>query len=147
MIVLLALGNTLRADDGVGARLARALADALAEPVEVVESQELLHEHADRIAAADAVVFADTSVSGAPGEVRATLLSARSPRPAVLHALTPEELIGLARALHGRAPPAILVTVAGKEFGFAEALSPEVEAALPEARARVLALLAAIPRP
>jgi len=56
----------------------------------------------------------------------------------LLHALLPEELLGLARALHGRAPPASLVTIAGRDFSFGEGLSAEVEAALPEARRAAL---------
>lgn len=147
MILVLALGDRLRGDDGVGLTLARGLANALAgERIDVVESQQVLPEHADLLAGADAAIFVDTSVAGVPGEIRAGFVVPHTPRPAILHALTPEEVVGMARAVHGRAPPAILVTVAGKEFGFAEPLSPEVEAALPEAQARALALLAQVPR-
>ncbi len=146
MIFVLALGNPLRGDDGVGPVIARELVEALGDEAEVVESHEVLPEHAELLARAEAAVFLDASVAGQPGEVRAGVLVARAPRPAVLHALTPEELVGMARAAFGAAPPAILVTVAGKEFGFVEQLSPEVEAAVPEARARAVALLARLPR-
>jgi hydrogenase maturation protease len=128
----IALGNAIRADDGVGFVIARALA-AHDPAVEVVESQEALPEHAEVVARADRVVFLDASVLGAPGEVRATPVSPRTPNAAILHALTPEEVLGLARLSHGRAPPAALVTVSGADFSFAEGLSPEVEAAVPEA--------------
>jgi len=61
------------------------------------------------------------------------------------HALTPDEILALARALHGRAPPAALVTVAGRDFSFGQALSAEVRAALPEAQARARELALSFP--
>lgn len=134
-ILAFALGNTFRADDGAGLALARGL-EALVPGLEVVEANELRPEHADAVAGAAGVLFLDASVAGEPGEIHASRLVPRSARTALLHALTPEEVLGLARALHGRAPPAGLVTVSGREFAFGEGLSPEVEAALPLARER-----------
>ncbi|ABS26994.1 hydrogenase maturation protease [Anaeromyxobacter sp. Fw109-5] len=132
-ILAFALGNAIRADDGVGLAVARGL-DALVPDLEVVEVQELLPEHADAVAGVDGVLFLDTSVGGTPGDVRADRLVPRPARAAILHALMPEEILGLARAHFGHAPPAALVTIAGRDFAFGEALSPEVEAALPLAR-------------
>ncbi len=132
-IVAFALGNTIRADDGAGIALARGLA-SLVPGLEVIEAQELQPEHADALGDAQGVLFLDASVAGTPGEIRASRLVPRTARAAILHALTPEEVLGLARALHGSAPPAGLVTVAGREFAFGEGLSAEVEAALPRAR-------------
>jgi len=102
----------------------------------VIEATELLPEHAEAAARADGVLFLDASASGTPGEVRAEPVAPRTARAALLHALLPEEILGLARALYGRAPPAALVTVAGKDFAFGDGLSAVVEAALPEARRR-----------
>jgi len=132
-ILAFAMGNAVRADDGAGRAVARGL-EAVLPGVEVVEVQELLPEHADRVAEADGVVFLDASVAGKPGEVHATRITPRTARAAIIHALTPEEILGLARALHGRAPPAALVTVSGRDFAWGEALSAEVKAALPLAR-------------
>lgn len=132
-ILAFALGNAIRADDGVGLAVARGL-EALVPGLEVVEVQELLPEHADVVAHADGVLFLDASVAGTPGDVRAARLVPRTAREAILHSLTPEEILGLVRATHGRAPPGALVTIAGRDFAFGEALSPEVESALPLAR-------------
>ncbi len=132
-ILAFALGNTIRADDGAGIALARGL-NALVPDLEVIEAAELVAEHADAIADAEGVLFLDASVAGTPGEIRATRVVPRPASAALLHALTPEEVLGLARTVHGRAPPAALVTVAGREFAFGDGLSPEVEAALPLAR-------------
>jgi hydrogenase maturation protease len=134
-VVAFALGNPLRADDGAGLALARGLAD-LVPGLVVVEAELLLPEHADDLADARGVLFLDAAVVGPPGEVRATALRPSVDAGPLLHALTPSDILALARALHGRAPPAALVTVAGRSFAFGEALSAEVEAALPAARAR-----------
>ena len=132
MRLAIALGNAIRADDGVGLVIGRALA-AHDPEVEIVESQEALPELAEQVARADRVVFLDASVVGTPGEVRATEVVPCAPRVAILHALTPEEVLGLVHASLGRTPPAALVTIAGRDFSFAEGLSPEVEASIPEA--------------
>lgn len=132
-ILAFALGNTFRADDGAGLAVARGLEDLL-PGLEVLAVQELRPEHADAVARAAGVLFLDASVAGEPGEIHAARLVPMTARAALLHALTPEEILGLARTLHGRAPPAGLVTVAGREFAFGEGLSAEVEAALPLAR-------------
>jgi len=139
-LVVFAMGNALRADDGVGRAVARGLADSV-PGLEVMEVQELLPEHADQLANADGALFIDASVSGSPGEVRAAPLVPRPARAAVIHALMPEEVMDLARSLHGRAPPAAMVTVAGRDFAWGEALSPEAEAALPLAREKARELL------
>jgi hydrogenase maturation protease len=141
-IVAFALGTSYRADDGAGLALARGL-EALVPDLEIREVQELLPEHADGLEGVGGVLFLDASVAGTPGEVRASRVVPRPARVALLHALTPEEILGLARTLHGRAPPAGVVTVAGRDFAFGEALSPEVEAALPLAREKARELVLA----
>ncbi len=134
MILLLSLGNGSRGDDGVGLAIGRALVSRLPPGShQVVEAVQLVPEHAEQAARADAVVFLDAAVSGPPGEVHANQVTSRAPRAALLHALTPEEILGLARTSYGQAPQGLLVTVAGKDFSFVERLSPEAEAALPEA--------------
>jgi hydrogenase maturation protease len=135
-VVAFALGNALRADDGAGRALARGL-EALVPGLEIVEAELLLPEHAEVVAGARGVVFLDACVAGSPGEIRSGPVAPAAIAGPLLHALTPGEILALARALHGRAPPAALVTVTGRDFAFGEALSAEVEAALPEARERV----------
>jgi hydrogenase maturation protease len=143
VILLLSLGNGSRGDDGVGLALGRALVARLPPGShQVVEAVQLVPEHAEQAARADAVVFLDAAVSGAPGEVHANQVTSRAARTALLHALTPEEILGLARTTFGKAPQGLLVTVGGKDFSFVERLSPEVEAALPAAVEKALAWLA-----
>jgi hydrogenase maturation protease len=140
VILAVALGNPIRGDDGVGLAIGRAL-EAILPGLELVESMEALPEHAEEVARATRVVFLDASVEGAPGEVRLATISPREPHAALLHALAPQDVLGIARALHGRAPPAALVTVAGLDFSYVERLSPRVAAALDAARDRAAAFL------
>ncbi len=143
MILLLALGNASRGDDGVGVALGRALAARLPPgAAHVEEAIQLLPEHAEAAARAEAVCFLDATVSGAPGEAHAHHVVAKAAREALLHALTPEEILGLARVAYGKAPQGLLVTVAGKDFSFVERLSDEVQEAVPKAVEKALAWLA-----
>jgi hydrogenase maturation protease len=140
VILAVALGNPIRGDDAAGLAIGRALARSV-PGLELIESMEALPEHADDVARATRVVFLDASVEGVPGEVRVVALTPREPHEALLHALAPSDVLGLARALHGRAPPAALVTVAGRDFSFVERLSSEVTASVDAARDRAAAFL------
>jgi hydrogenase maturation protease len=143
VILVLSLGNGSRGDDGVGLALGRVLVSRLPPGShQVIEAVQLVPEHAEQTARADAVVFLDAAVTGAPGEVHAHQVTSRAPRAALLHALTPEEILGLARATFGKAPQGLLVTVSGKDFSFVERLSTEAEAALPAAVEKALGWLA-----
>jgi hydrogenase maturation protease len=112
--------------------MARGLSSLLPD-IAVIEAPELLPEHAEAVADAEGVLFLDAASHGTPGEVRILRLTPRVARATLAHALLPEEVLGLARSLYGRAPPASLVTIAGRDFSFGEGLSQEAEAALPAA--------------
>jgi hydrogenase maturation protease len=143
-VVAFALGSALRADDGAGLALARALGD-LVPGLVVIEAETLLPEHADALAGARGVLFLDASVAGRPGEVRSTPVRPDRDAGTLLHAITPGEVLALARSLHGASPPAALLTITGRDFAFGEGLSPEVEAALPAARARAREIALSFP--
>ncbi len=145
-ILAVALGTQLHGDDGVGLALAAGL-DGLVPGLVVLEVAQLAPDHAEAVAGADGVLFLDASVAGEPGEVQAARIGPRTARAAVIHALTPEEVLGVARAVYGRAPPAGMVTISGRDFAFGDPLSAEVEAALPLARERARELAASFRGP
>jgi Ni,Fe-hydrogenase maturation factor len=62
---------------------------------------------------------------------------------ALVHHVRPESLLGLAQTLYGCAPPAHLVTVSVSSLALGGGLSPDVQAALPQAVAHITALAAA----
>jgi hydrogenase maturation protease len=139
-VLVIAYGNPLREDDGVGWVVAEALTQC--PGLEVHAFHQLLPELAETLSRAACVVFVDARRDGAPGEVRCKPVRAREGAEGFTHCLDPGRLLGLCRRLYGRSPQAALVSVVGARFGFGHELSAEVRRAVPEAaraalRARV----------
>ena len=70
--LIVACGNTLRSDDGIGpwlARWAEGRFEAVAA-VRVLSRQQWTPDLAEDVAHAESVVFIDCSVESSPGEVR-----------------------------------------------------------------------------
>jgi hydrogenase maturation protease len=133
MWLVLAYGNPLRRDDGVGWKIAGALEGR--GDVHVVCVQQLTPELAADVARADGVLFLDASAEDGAGLVRLREVTSGGGATTVVHALRPSNLLGIARRLFDAAPPALTLTVGGADFGYGDRLSPEVAAAIDEARA------------
>jgi hydrogenase maturation protease len=130
-MLVIAIGNPLRQDDGVAWAVAAALEN---EPgVEVRTVHQLLPELVGPMSRASAVVFVDAREGGAPGSVRRVPVLARDDAFTFPHSLDPGRLLSLCRRIHGRMPPAVAVTVSGERFGFGQELSSEVRRAVPQA--------------
>jgi hydrogenase maturation protease len=136
--LVLACGNTLRSDDGVGPRLAEWAAERFQEndDVRVVARQQWTPDLAEEIAAADSVLFVDASEKSAPGRVSlAAVALGESGNGTATHHVDPPELLGLSRSLYGSmAGHAMLLTVGAGSTELGEEFSEPVEAALPRAR-------------
>lgn len=136
--LVLACGNTLRSDDGVGPRLAEWAAERFQENprIRVIARQQWTPDLAAEIAVADSVLFVDASVDVAPGRVALIPVAPDGTgTEAATHHLHPPELLELARALYGSmATHAMLLTVGAGSTELGESLSERVEAALPRAR-------------
>lgn len=136
--LILACGNTLRSDDGVGPKLA-AWAEERFRPepeVRVMVRQQWTPDLAEDIAAVDSVLFIDASVKPPPGRVRLIPVSSRvdTAEPASHH-LTPNQLLGLSRSLYGSIKShAMLLTVGVGSTELGETFSAPVEAAIHRAR-------------
>jgi hydrogenase maturation protease len=142
--LLVGYGNPLRGDDAVGWVVASLLSSSEGEEALRVRTlHQLLPELAWELAEFDTAVFVDASAEERPGSVR--IREVQPPREAPVrlfsHHVGPRELLSMAQALFGHAPRAFLVTIGGKEFGFSEQLSPEVQAAATKAAEYVRALL------
>jgi hydrogenase maturation protease len=135
MRLVLAFGNPLRGDDAVAWEVARGISGS--GEVDVLCLHQLTPELAERLAASDGVVFVDAAATGDPGAVSVLEISAEAQAPPTPfgHTLTPGALLEIAARLYGCAPPAWLVTVTGRDYGFGTELSPPVREALPRARA------------
>jgi hydrogenase maturation protease len=136
--LILACGNTLRSDDGVGAKLAAWAEERFRDQpdVRVVSRQQWTPDLAEDIAAADSVLFVDASASAPPGRVQLTSVSSRVENSVPnSHHLKPSELLSLTRSLYRQIKShAMLLTVGVGSTELGEYFSDPVEAALPRAR-------------
>ena len=142
--LVLACGNTLRGDDGVGWKIAEALeSDAALSAVRVRIAQQWTPEMAEEISESDVVVFVDCSAIAEPGAISVIPVeAARSSVGSLTHNVTPGSLLAMSLELYGRIPArAVAVTVGGKSFELAEGLTAPVEVAIPLAVSAIRQLL------
>jgi len=136
--LVLACGNTLRSDDGVGPKLAQWASQRFQDhsSVRVVARQQWTPDLAADIAAAESVLFVDSAVDSVPGRVSLKAVSSnRGEGEAGSHHLEAHELLGLTRNLYGSiASHAMLLTVGAGSTELGEKLSDRVEASLPRAQ-------------
>ncbi|HUA97524.1 MAG TPA: hydrogenase maturation protease [Terracidiphilus sp.] len=134
--LVLACGNTLRGDDGVGPWLAGWAGERFRnEPgVRVISRQQWTPELAQDIARTEAVLFLDCALDAAPGAVtlRTVEVHAQSGATATHHLAAPE-LLALAEELYRAHPRAVLFTIGGESFGLGDEFSDALRAALPQA--------------
>ena len=134
--LLLACGNALRGDDGVGWRIGRAAEKLpLRSDLSVILTHQLLPEHAHEISEAEIVIFVDCSAVAQPGTVSVLPVEPETTVPCVFtHHLDPASLLALARQLYASGPrQAVLITVGGASFELTDQLSRTVKAAIPVA--------------
>jgi hydrogenase maturation protease len=135
--LILACGNTLRGDDGVGPWLAEWAEDKFSSDtsVRVLVRQQWTPELAEDIARAQSVLFIDCSIDRAPGSVNLTPVEpvAATQGLATHHQGAPQ-LLALAHELYGSVPAnAQLLTIGAGSIELSEEFSDAVLDALPEA--------------
>lgn len=121
--LVLGYGNTLRSDDGVGPKVAHALAELRLPGVETLACDLLTPELADPISRADRVVFVDAAVD-APREVQLRKLAPAESSQIMAHAADPRTMLALARDVFGHAPEAWWLTIPVENLGIGEDLTP-----------------------
>ncbi len=130
-LLIIGYGNTLRRDDGVGVRLAEAVARLELPGVTVITRHQLLPEMAEPISQAGAVVFVDAAAEPvARVELRRINPAPGSSAQILAHATEPPSMLALAKQMFGRAPKAWCLPIPAHDFGFGEELSPRAEAGL-----------------
>jgi hydrogenase maturation protease len=132
MVLVIGYGNELRRDDGVGPRVARAVAEWNLPGVAALDRHQLTPELAEAMAAADEVFFVDASAGDEAG-VCVRPLCPNSQRLAPGHTSNPDELLALTQALYGRRPRAWLITVPAPDLGLGEELSAAAACGVGEA--------------
>lgn len=124
--LVIGYGNTLRGDDGVGYRVAEAVADWQLDGVIVVPCHQLAPELAADIAEAQHVLFVDAAIASATTQPNITLevLSPDEGVPFTTHTATPSALLALTQWLYQAKPIAYQLTIPTVSFELGEALSP-----------------------
>jgi hydrogenase maturation protease len=135
--LILACGNTLRGDDGVGPWLAEWAEEQFkTEPsVRVVSRQQWTPDLAEDVAKAESAVFIDCAVDSAPGTVRvARVRPAYTGAGPATHHVGAHELLALSEELYSSLPRnALLLTVGAGSTEMGEEFSATVHDALPQA--------------
>jgi len=135
--LILACGNTLREDDGIGPFLAQWAEERWRDDqrVRVLCDHQWTPDMAQEIAAAEAVIFVDCALDQEPGQILLRELSSASLKPGlVTHHLGAAELLSVAQELYGTQPRrSCLLTIGAGSIELGEGLSPAVRDALPGA--------------
>jgi len=122
--VLIALGNTLRRDDGVAHRAIELLGPV--RGATVIDRIQLSPEIAEDIAEAGTVVFIDADLEA--GETRIEPVAGPVARSSPLaHSVSPEEVLELSRRLFGFTGQAWLCRIPAQDFSAGEGLSELAE--------------------
>ena len=148
---MIGYGNLLREDDGVGWRVVQEIENGQIVgdlqslvncQLSMIATHQLLPELAEDVSGAELVIFVDASVAGEPGEVMVREITPIAQEMgAFTHHFDPAGLLGYARDLYGRFPPAYLVTITAVKLGYGEGLSPTIEASLPDILHQIEALI------
>ena len=138
-ILVIGYGNTLRGDDGVGPRVAEAVAALHLPGVRSLVCQQLSPEHAELISQVHTVVFVDASVE-APKEVQFHRLEPNDTSQLMAHAADPRTLLALSRDVFGRVPQAWWLTIPAVKLEFSEELTPAALRGVIEAVEKIQAL-------
>ena len=121
-LLVIGYGNTLRSDDGVGPKVADAVASLALIGVRALACPLLTPELADPVSQARVAVFVDAAVD-APLEVQLRKLAPADTSQIMAHAASPATLLALARDVFGHAPEAWLLTIPAEHIGIGEELS------------------------
>lgn len=140
-IVIVGYGNTLRGDDGIGPRVAEAVAGWELPGVRALAAHQLTPELAEPLAAADLAIFVDARVDRAGEPTRVRPLEPAGVGAAIGHAGDPRALLALTRAAFGHHPRAWSITVPATDYAIGEGLSPAAERGMEEALRQVALLV------
>jgi hydrogenase maturation protease len=142
--LLLACGNALRTDDGIGLRIAEAAEHLFpASRLRIVAAQQFTPEMAAELAETELAIFVDACVTDEPGAIRVVPLAAEA-EPAETHRLDPPALLAMAQAMCGHAPArAFALTIGAGCFAYGEEISGPLRQAVPRALRLVTNLVTA----
>lgn len=132
--LLLACGNTLRQDDGVGLRIAEAAEQLFpVSRLRIVAAHQFTPEMAADLASTELAIFVDANACDEPGAIRCAPVCACAGTPET-HRLDPPALLAMAQSICGHAPAhAFALTVGASHFGYGEDVTGPLRQAIPRA--------------
>jgi hydrogenase maturation protease len=146
--LLLACGNTLRGDDGIGPWLAEWAEKRFADErrLKVISRQQWTPELAADIAEAEFVLFIDCSTASEAGFINVMeVMPAQRTEGIGTHHVGAPELLGIAQELYGSLPrQALLLTIGAGSTELSEEFSQPVLDAIPLACAQLEQTLTAM---
>jgi hydrogenase maturation protease len=125
-LLVIGYGNTLRRDDGVGPKVAEAVAALGLPGVRTLACALLTPELAEAVSRARRVIFVDAAVD-APQEVQMRKLAPAASSQIMAHAASPATLLALARDVFGHAPEAWWLTIPITDLGIGEEFSVKAQ--------------------
>jgi hydrogenase maturation protease len=135
--LILACGNTLRSDDGIGPWLAQWAEEKFCEDasVRVLIHQQWTPDLSEELAQSNSAIFIDCSIESPPGSVRISEVHpAKAAQGLATHHLGAPELLALARELYDSMPrSAWLLTIGAGSTELGEEFSNPVLDAIPQA--------------
>ena len=135
--LILACGNPLRGDDGVGPHLAEWAEEHFRDnnEIRVLARHQFTPELAAEISSAESVLFLDSSINSEPGRVSLIAIGPLTSHQPATHHLSASQLLALARSLYGAYPAhAMLISIGAASIELGTALSAPVQSALPRAQ-------------
>ena len=136
--LILACGNTLREDDGIGPFLAQWAEERWRDDprVRVLCDHQWTPEMIEDVARAESVIFIDCATDCDPGLVRMISIEpAANDSRLSTHHLEAPQLLALSKQLYNAMPAiSLLLTVGAASLELREGFSDAVQAALPDAR-------------
>lgn len=144
--LIIAFGNPLRGDDGLGPALAQRLRSRLTDPsIEILIVHQPLPELAELIAQAEQLLLIDAAVHLPPGQIQLCELPNTtidpSNFPLTTHHIAPLTLVQLAQVLFGHRPRTWILALGAADFSYRSSPSPAAAQALDQAQTAVERLL------
>ena len=132
-LILLAIGNASRGDDGLGWAFARAVEDDDRFEGRVEYRYQLQVEDAGLVAGCSRVIFVDAWQNAGDEPFRWSEVGTSADLTYTTHRLTPQAVMHLCKELFDRMPEAHLLAIAGEDWALGSPLSPRADANLEQA--------------
>ena len=131
-ILIVAYGNPLRCDDGIGWHAAELLRRELTPSLaRIICTHQLAPELAEAACHADIVIFVDAACDQEPGRIACSKIRPDPEAASFSHQLSPEQVIALCQQLYAHCPRCYTVSVVGEFFDHGDTLSATLANSLP----------------